>query len=139
MANLFCRKYNLKKGDVVAIFMENKPEYIGLWYGLSKLGVISALINTNLRTKTLIHSIEISKPKVLVFGQELTEAVVQVIDEFSLKFDIIQQGTLTNESTHDNLENLLSNCSDICTVEEKINGTDVLMFIYTSGTTGLPK
>ena len=51
IANLFSNKYNLKKGDVVAILMENKPEYIALWYGLSKLGVISALINSNLRSK----------------------------------------------------------------------------------------
>ena len=48
-------KFHLKKGDCVALFMENKPEYIGIWLGLSKLGVITALINTNLRTHSLKH------------------------------------------------------------------------------------
>jgi solute carrier family 27 fatty acid transporter 1/4 len=137
IANLFSNKYNLKKGDVVAIFMENKPEYIALWYGLSKLGVISALINSNLRSKILIHSIEIAKPKCLVYGQELREAVAQVKNEFTLKFDILSQGDSTN--SEDNLENLVQNQSDDFSMTEKVLGSDILMFVYTSGTTGLPK
>ena len=118
MANLFSQKYGLKKGDVVALFMENKPEYIGLWYGLSKLGVISALINTNLRNKTLLHSIEIAKPKVLVYAQEMVQAVDQVKPNFSIKFEIINQGT---DNQPDNLENLLQNCSDTYLLESLWN------------------
>ncbi len=110
--------------------MENKPEFIGLWYGLSKLGVISALINTNLRNKTLLHSIEIAKPKVLVYGQELTDEVTQVKPSFSIKFEVINQGN-NNQSDTDNLESLLENYSDIFSAEEKVYGTDILMFIYT--------
>jgi len=67
IANLFLNKYNLRKGDCVALFMENKPEYVGIWLGLSKLGVIAALINTNLRTDSLLHSINVAKAKVLIF------------------------------------------------------------------------
>ena len=114
----------------MAIFMENKPEFIGLWYGLSKLGVISALINTNLRNKTLLHSIEIAKPKVLVYGQELADEVTQVKPSFSIKFEVINQGN-NNQSDTDNLESLLENYSDIFSAEEKVFGTDILMFIYT--------
>ena len=51
--------------------MENKPEFVGIWYGLSKLGVITALINTNLRAKVLIHSIEVAKPKIVIYDEEL--------------------------------------------------------------------
>ncbi len=72
IANLF-GSYGLKKGDVVALFMENKPEYIGIWYGLSKLGVITALINTNLRSKALKHSIEVANPKLVLFSEELSQ------------------------------------------------------------------
>ena len=55
IARLFQEKFNLKKGDCVALFLEYKPEYIGIWLGLSKLGVITALINTNLRNESLTH------------------------------------------------------------------------------------
>ena len=57
IAKLFQEKFQLKKGDCVAIFLENKPEFIGIWLGLSQLGVISALINTNLRNQSLKHVI----------------------------------------------------------------------------------
>jgi solute carrier family 27 fatty acid transporter 1/4 len=71
IANLFANKFKLKKGDCVALFMENKPEYIGLWIGLSKLGVISALINTNLKGQQLMHTFENAKPKLVLYGSEL--------------------------------------------------------------------
>jgi solute carrier family 27 fatty acid transporter 1/4 len=53
--------------------MENNPEYPCIWLGLSKLGVITALINTNLRSKGLLHSISISNCKVMIYSSELTE------------------------------------------------------------------
>ena len=34
----------LKAGDAVALFMENRPEYVAVWFGLSKIGVVSGLI-----------------------------------------------------------------------------------------------
>ena len=46
----------LKKGDAVALYMENCPEYVGVWFGLSKIGVVSALINNNLSDQALAHS-----------------------------------------------------------------------------------
>ena len=37
----------LKKGDVVAIFIENRPELLATVMGLAKIGVTSALLNTS--------------------------------------------------------------------------------------------
>lgn len=73
IATLFKNKYGLKKGDCVALFMENKPEYVGIWLGLSKLGVITALVNTNLRNEALLHSINVSKASIVIFGSCLEE------------------------------------------------------------------
>jgi acyl-coenzyme A synthetase/AMP-(fatty) acid ligase len=71
MANLFADRFQLKKGDCVALFMENRPEFVGIWYGLGKLGVITALINNNLKQKALVYSIEVAKPKVVIYDEEL--------------------------------------------------------------------
>lgn len=71
VATLFKKKFGLKKGDCVALFMENKPEYVGIWLGLSKLGVVSALVNTNLRNDALVHSINIAKASAVIFGSSL--------------------------------------------------------------------
>ena len=37
-----------KHGDSVAL-VENRPEHVGMWMGCTKLGVVPAFINTNLR------------------------------------------------------------------------------------------
>ena len=34
----------LRRGDVVALLMENRPEYVAIWLGLSRLGVVTALV-----------------------------------------------------------------------------------------------
>src|SRR6185437_5272941 len=39
------RTRGLKAGDTVALFMPNRLEYLAIWLGLNKLGVITALIN----------------------------------------------------------------------------------------------
>lgn len=60
------------KGDTIAVFMENSPEFVCLWLGLSKVGMTAALINFNLRGPSLSHCINISEAKSVVFGGELS-------------------------------------------------------------------
>jgi solute carrier family 27 fatty acid transporter 1/4 len=79
IAELFLRKFNLKKGDCVALFLENKPEYVGIWLGLSKIGVISALINTNLRNQQLVHSINVAEPKAVIYSSELEKSTREIL------------------------------------------------------------
>jgi solute carrier family 27 (fatty acid transporter), member 1/4 len=73
VASIFSRYYKYRKGDVVALFMENRPQYVCIWLGLSKIGVITALINTNIKKEALLHSIKVSKAKALIYGSELTD------------------------------------------------------------------
>ncbi|CAG7722386.1 unnamed protein product, partial [Allacma fusca] len=68
-----------RKGDVIGIFMENCPMHAATWLGLSKIGVVSALVNTNLREESLKHSLEIVKCKALVFSEELSNAVQDLV------------------------------------------------------------
>jgi solute carrier family 27 (fatty acid transporter), member 1/4 len=70
IANYFLRE-GYKKGDCVALFLTNSPEYAATWLGLSKIGVISALINTNLKTKSLVHCISVAKAKAVIYDIEL--------------------------------------------------------------------
>ena len=52
-----------KRGDVVSLLMENRPEYIIFWYGFSKIGATIALLNSNIKGKSLAHCINTSKCK----------------------------------------------------------------------------
>uniref|UniRef100_A0A3P9IQB2 Very long-chain fatty acid transport protein n=1 Tax=Oryzias latipes TaxID=8090 RepID=A0A3P9IQB2_ORYLA len=72
VANLLLER-GFREGDVVALFMENRAQYVGLWLGMAKVGIEAALINFNLRLEALVHCITISNAKAVVFGSELTD------------------------------------------------------------------
>jgi acyl-coenzyme A synthetase/AMP-(fatty) acid ligase len=55
--------------------MENRPEFVSIWYGMSKIGVITALINVNLRKKILLNSIETTNPKLIIYVEELEQGI----------------------------------------------------------------
>ena len=65
---------NLKQGDIVALLMSNEPDFICVWFGLSKLGCEVAFLNFNIKTKSLLHCIEICGAKSLVVGAGIAHA-----------------------------------------------------------------
>jgi fatty-acyl-CoA synthase len=75
------RELGLKKGDVVALYMENRPEYLWHFLALGKLGLVGALINTNLTGPPLVHAIRVGKPSTLVVGSELWSRLLEVQGE----------------------------------------------------------
>ncbi len=80
IANYFS-SIGIKRGDSVALFIENCPESYALCLGLAKLGAVSALINTNLRQDCLLHCIKVSQSCALVCSSSLGGAVSDVWDE----------------------------------------------------------
>lgn len=72
VANFFYGQ-GFRSGDVVALFMESRNQYVGLWLGLAKIGVETALVNSNLRMEALLHCITISSSKAVIFGVEMME------------------------------------------------------------------
>lgn len=53
--------------------METRPEFVCLWLGLAKVGLVTALINNNLRKEVLVHSINAANCKGIIVGTELVE------------------------------------------------------------------
>lgn len=140
VAHSFSDRFKLKKGDTVAIFMENKPEFVATWLGLSKLGVISALINTNLKQKALSHSISVANAKVLVYSADLKESLNEIKTELNQKLEYVVQGNLEKNLEHQSLSEILKPASmEYFTSKENLSCQDPMLYIYTSGTTGLPK
>ncbi|XP_008553438.1 long-chain fatty acid transport protein 4 [Microplitis demolitor] len=140
IANVF-QKHGYVKGDAVALMMTNRPEFVATWLGLGKIGVITALINTNLRLQLFTHCLTVAKVKAVIYGDELSSATDEIRDSIeNIKkykqgagVDDFQEGT-------ENLDKLMAEAStDEPVVENEPGYRDNLLYIYTSGTTGLPK
>ncbi|CAA9999530.1 unnamed protein product [Nesidiocoris tenuis] len=71
VANAF-EDMGYRKGDVIAILATNSPEYVGLWLGLSRLGVIASLINVNVRGHSLKHCITACNCKAIIFSTQFS-------------------------------------------------------------------
>lgn len=65
------RRKGVKKGDVVALMMDNRPEFIFSMLASAKIGSVIAFINTNLRLKPLIHSLVTSDANLFIIGMLL--------------------------------------------------------------------
>lgn len=142
VANVF-HQLGLAPGDVVAIFLEGRPEFVGLWLGLAKAGVEAALLNVNLRREPLAFCLGTSGAKALIFGGELAAVVAEVSGQLGkslLKFcsgDLGPEGICPDTQL---LDPLLKEASTAPLAQSPGKGMDDrLFYIYTSGTTGLPK
>jgi len=139
----------VEKGDSVAILLENRPELLASVLACSKIGAISAMLNTAQKGKILAHSINIVEPKCIIAGEECHSAFDNIRDQCQLKHHLYFHDTDTLASTEhtietpDHWENLadlvLTQSGDNPGLSNNIKPEDPCFYIYTSGTTGLPK
>lgn len=137
-----------KKGDVVALMVENRPEMVASVIGLAKLGVTIALLNTSQVGKVLAHSINLVKPIAVIVGDEYHAAVAEIRDELNIAADSFHwfADQPTQQNPGQAPEGFI-NLAEVIDTFPKFNpstthsvqGKDGLFYIYTSGTTGLPK
>lgn len=72
LANVFLDRVNLRKGDCVALLMSNEPDFVCVWFGLAKLGCSVAFLNTNIKSKSLLHCFNCCGAKTLIVGSGKT-------------------------------------------------------------------
>lgn len=135
----------LQKGNVVALMMDNRPEFIATYLGLSKLGVTVALINTHAKEQALAHALQTTNSQFLYAGSECLNQVYSIPD-LAGKFPIF---CISDEAYQQplpagirDLAELVQKASDENPPRELrqgITAADNLFYVFTSGTTGLPK
>lgn len=133
-----------QQNDTVALLLMGRPEYVGIWLGLAKIGVVTALVNTNLSNEPLLHSLRAAKAKSLIYGSEFKTVINNVVDNIQNLplYELSETDNNTEvDSSRINLRNELKKVQNesLSKYYSKINAKDKLMYIYTSGTTGLPK
>ncbi|XP_033321914.2 fatty acid transport protein 1 isoform X1 [Megalopta genalis] len=138
------KNHGYRRGDLVGLLLENRPEYVAIWLGLSKLGIIVPLININLRKTSLLHSINIAECQALIYGADFVDVVSEVVGSLDPKFALYRLGEVPNSTVaklnDKDLTALMAEVSAAPPVlQEKPSYKDKLLYIFTSGTTGLPK
>ncbi len=131
---------NLRRGQTVALFMPNRLEYFPIWYGLSKIGVVTALINNQLSGLALAHCLNISQAVCVIVDAE-TSPVFEAAKGL-LEKQLPQWVFGPAHGDQRDLVQALKSCSQLPPdriVREDIRARDTALLIFTSGTTGMPK
>ncbi len=120
----------LKRGAAVAILLPNRIDYLPLWYGLTKIGVVAALINNQLAGEALAHCLNISGAEHCILDATTTsafEAAAPLLDH-----------PVRGHAIEGLIEGQISAGPDKAG-RAGLTAKDTALLIYTSGTTGLPK
>jgi fatty-acyl-CoA synthase len=141
------RGLGLAAGDVAALLMENRPEFLVTWMGLAKLGVTAALLNTHARGDALRHALAATGARHLVAGSECLDAVASLGADLPRDVALLVDADPRGEARAlpagvAHLAPFLAGASDADPdprVRAKLVAGDDLFHVFTSGTTGLPK
>lgn len=139
------RRYGVKKGQGVALLMENRVDLLLTAAGVVKLGAVGIMLNHNQRGDVLAHSLKITGPSAMVVGSECAEGFESVREQLP---DTLGEGRfwLADYEQQRAIEGLqdfetgLAGADDGEPPEtDDITTTDGAFHVFTSGTTGMPK
>jgi len=140
----WARGRNLRRSDVIGLVMTNRAEYLAAWIGFSKVGIATALINTNLAGQALAHCLNIVNVAQVVADEDTwkqVEGARQFVNRTMLLW-VVGLKPEEEASERRNLDNAVRSGSSVRplkTVRSGLTNRDTVLYIYTSGTTGLPK
>ncbi len=126
----FLVREGVGRGDVVAVLSRNHPDVVIAMLAIVKIGAICGMLNFNQRGAVLEHSLGLIEPKVVLYQDDLLEAL-----------ESVPAGCRpAKEYTFAELTTLTARCSPLDRpVTESIEVGSTAIYIFTSGTTGYPK
>ncbi|CAI7645967.1 unnamed protein product [Penicillium glandicola] len=134
----FYLSQGVKKGDLVALYLQNSTEYIVAWIGLWSIGCAPAAINYNLAGDALLHCLKISGASILLVDEdadcrsrveESHDAITQTLRMKPMTLDSVLKAHIDTFPTTLPPKDL----------SKHVTGDFPAILLYTSGTTGLPK
>jgi long-chain acyl-CoA synthetase len=130
-AHLF-RSLGLKRGDVVAVFLENHPKYLEIVWGAQRSGLYLVCISSRFGPSEVSYLLSDSGAQVLITSRELAQVAQEIQGSASeldlLMLDDVRPGFRSYEQAVASLPGT--------PIPDESHGSDLL---YSSGTTGRPK
>ena len=124
----------VEKGDRVAIYIQNTPEYAIIFFAVSMAGGISTTINPLYTLDEVEHQLNDTGAKYLFAAASFLETATKAAKNTTIESIIVLgevEGTISFSS-------LLTTNADTPTIEITPR-EDLIAILYSSGTTGMPK
>ena len=151
----------IQKGENVAIWADNKPEWITSQFATGKMGAVLVTVNTNYQANELTYLLKQSEATTLIMAESYKgTSYVDILKQLCPELGVQEKGKLRLE-TLPNLKNIIvisdaeyhyaytwkeviakgNGINNVHLEQRKqsLNEDDVINMQYTSGTTGFPK
>jgi crotonobetaine/carnitine-CoA ligase len=138
----------IRKGDHVALMLDNSPEFLWALWGLGKLGAVAVPLNTAAKGDLLTYFLAQSDSTTLCVSQPWLQRVIDILDDVPALRQILVHGRSTTDIDGSGvpadrqtgrLEDLAESPSDPQRHEVPVVAGDPHLILYTSGTTGPSK
>ena len=132
----YLRSLGVTKGDRVAVYASNRPEYLDLFWAAPKIGAVLQNLNWRLTVHELVGIVDSGEPCVLVYSEDWRAQVEELKPTFTTVEHVVAM-TKPGQGERDIAER-----DAMSTVLEDIPELDLddpWGIYYTGGTTGLPK
>jgi fatty-acyl-CoA synthase len=132
----YLRSLGVAKGDRVAVYASNRPEYLDLFWAAAKIGAVLQNLNWRLTVHELTGIVESGAPAVLIFSEDWRAQVEELRPSFTTVKHVIAMAN-PGPGDHDFAER--DSMSPVLTDSPDLTLDDPWGIYYTGGTTGLPK
>jgi len=143
LSNQYARWFlaqGLAKGDVVCLLMTNRPEYFAVWLGVTSVGGVVALLNTNLSGASLAHCINVVAAKHLIVEDVLAGSLATALPHLAVLPKLWAHGANAASLPRVDTDVRQQRDGKLQGAERRrVSIEDRALCIFTSGTTGLPK
>lgn len=145
------RRLGIGKGDRVAVYLPNSPQFVIAYFGALRVGAIVVACSPLYKEKELVHILADSESRVLVYLDKLDLYVQSVkgktrleqlistsLDEFGVQ-ETTEIKVKRVASSNLNMKQLIESTIGKPVTPFLNPAEDVALFQYTGGTTGSPK
>ncbi len=154
-------KMGIKKGDHVAIWATNVPEWITALFATAKIGAVLVTVNTNYKIFELDYLLKQSDASTLILIDGFKDSnYVEILNELCPELKACEPGQFKSDKlpylknvisvgetkypgmfSWSDIEEMGSDIADeeLYTISSSLNCHEVINMQYTSGTTGFPK
>ena len=142
LANSFANalaNLGVKKGDRIALYMTNRPEYIMSIYGIARLGAVFTPMNPTYKEAEVEHQLNDAEASVLVVQESLYPLVKAIRQQLKSLKEIIIVGRQAEEGTRLFTDLIRQSVPKHPPQVQLTWSEDLVALPYSSGTTGLPK
>ncbi len=140
----------VRKGERVALYLPNIPEFVVAYYGLLAIGAIGVAISPLYKERELLHILTDSEARIIVCWDRLLKVIEAARNKWKLDRIITATGrdeslrspTRTQENSTigtENMNTLIAKNTTPPSLADVQPTKDIALLQYTGGTTGAPK